>query len=116
VQFCDGSGFAQLTARRLTTFTISFVTRESCMAPQQMPVSVNTSVSFAPREQGRSRGSVVGRVILIGISALALGLAVAPVVLPVIPHIGFASTGDGSLVLLGISFVSAGAVLRRRVA
>jgi len=85
------------------------------MAPQQMPVSVATSVSFAPRERGRSRISAVGRVLLIGVSSLALGLAVAPVVLPAGPHIRFASTVDGSLVLLGISFVSAGAVLRRRV-
>jgi hypothetical protein len=83
------------------------------MAPQQMPVSVATSVSFAPRERGRF--STTGRVLLVGISSLAMGLAVAPVVLPIAPHIGFASTVDGSLVLLGISFVSASAVLRRRV-
>lgn len=85
------------------------------MAPQQMPVSVATSVSFAPRERGRFRVSTTGRVLLVGISSLAMGLAVAPVVLPIAPHIGFASTVDGSLVLLGISFVSASAVLRRRV-
>lgn len=85
------------------------------MAPQQMPISVANGVSFTSRERGRSRVSTASRVFLIGISSLALGLAVAPVVLPASSRIGFASTVEGSLVLLGISFVSAGAVLRRRV-
>jgi hypothetical protein len=62
----------------------------------------------------RSRSAIAARVALIGVSSLALMLAVGPVVSPHGPHPAFAATVDGSLVLLGIGFVSAGALLRRR--
>jgi hypothetical protein len=77
-----------------------------------MPVSIDTRVLPATPQARRSLPPL--RSLLVGVSSLALVLAVAPLVAPHAPHIAFSSGIDMPLVLLGISFVSAGAVLRRR--
>ena len=82
------------------------------MAPQHSSLSIASRVGTSSQEPGRA-STALGRTALAGISTLALALAVLPLLLP---RASFVAAGapDGSLLLLGIGFVSVGALLRSR--